>query len=200
MSSKCIIMTLVLFILFCNCLLFAEENQVRGDTNPSFSLYHRVSVDASLSYKFTNPQGATISSKTLEIGTTNNVGSFYASFNTTRKINIELIWTPLIISGESVATDETAYPYTMTLTNHSGSTLPSYASAEAGVAASASEFVVYGDYGAGEAYFLNKWLNKTSSQMFEDSLICTMTIAIDTNDNLPPGTYSGSIYFVTVGD
>lgn len=200
MSSKRTIIVLVLLVLFFKAALFAEENVVKGDTGASFSLIHRVSVDASLSYKFTNSQGATISSKTLEIGTTNNVGSFYASFNTSRKINIELIWTPLIISGESVATDETAYPYTMTLTNHSGSTLPSYASAEAGVAASASEFVVYGEYGAGEAYFLNKWLNKTSSQMFEDSLICTMTIAIDTNDNLPPGTYSGSIYFVTVGD
>lgn len=193
------IVVLVLLMLFCGASLFAKE-QVRGNSDSSFSLYHMVAVDASLSYKFTNAQGATISNKTLEIGTTNNVGGLYASFNTSRQIKIELIWTPLIIAGESVATDETAYPYTMTLTNHSGDALPAYSSLEAGVAASASEFVVYGDYGAGEAFFLNKWLSKTTAQMFQDQLICNMSIEIDMNDNLPSGTYSGSIYIVTLGD
>ena len=199
MSSKRFVMILILFVFVCSSI-FAEENQVRGDTNPSFSLVHRVAVDASLSYKFTNPQGATISSKNLEIGTTNNVGGLYASFNTTRKINLQLVWTPLLKEGESVASADTAYSYTMTLTNYSGNVLPDYASPEAAVAASASEFVVYGDYGAGEAYFLNKWLNKTSSQLIETSLICGISISIAVNDELPPGTYTGSIYFITLGD
>lgn len=198
MSSKKKIIVLVLLMLLCCAVLFAEE-QVRGNADSSFSLYHRVSVDASLSYRFTNSQGATISNKTLEIGTTNNVGSLYASFNVSRQINLQLVWTPLIRAGESVATEETAYPYTMTLTNQSGSALPSFASPEAGVAAAESEFVVYGDYGAGEAYFINKWLEKTTAQMFQDQIICNMSIVIDTEDNLPPGTYSGSIYFVIPG-
>ena len=202
MSSKlnAMILFLCVFALFFNISLFADNEQVQGETNPSFSLYHRVSVDATLSYKFTNNQGSIINSKTLEIGAANAVGSFYATFNTTRKINIELIWTPLLREGESEASADTAYPYVMTLTNHSGAVLPNYASQAAGVAASASEFVVYGDYGSGEAFFMNKSLNKTSSQMFEDSLICSMAISIDTNDSLPPGTYTGSIYFVTLGN
>lgn len=191
---------LFLLLIFCCTALFAEESQVRGETNPTFSLFHRVSVDASLSYRFTNSQGTTISNKNLEIGTTNNVGMFYAKFNTTRKINIQLVWTPLIREGEAVASEETAYPYVMTIKNRDGNVLPSYASAEAGVNASSSEFVVYEEYGAGHAYFINKWLTKTSAQMFEDSLICSMSIAIDTNDSLPPGVYSGSIYFVTLGN
>ena len=187
-------------MLFFNAALFAEENVVKGNSDATFSLIHRVSVDASLSFKFTNSQGASISSKNLEIGTTNNVGMFYATFNTTRKINLQLTWTPLILEGEAVASAETAYPYTMVLSNHSGNTLPDYASPEAGVADSAAEFVVYGDYGSGQAYFINKWLNKTSSQMFEDSLICAMSISIAENNSLPPGTYTGSIYFITSGN
>ena len=197
---KAMALFLCVFALLLNVSLFADNEQVQGETNPSFTLIHRVSVEAALSYKFTNNQGATINSKTLEIGTNNNVGSFYATYNITRKINIELIWTPLIREGESEASADTAYPYVMTLTNHSGSVLPNYASQAAGVAASASEFVVYGDYGSGEAFFMNKWLNKTSSQMFEDSLICSMAIAIESNDELPPGTYTGSIYFVSLGN
>lgn len=192
---------LFLLIIFCCTALIAEENQVRGETNPSFALIHRVAVDASLSYKFVNSQGANITSKNLEIGTTNIVGLFYATFNTTRRVNIQLIWTPLIMAGEAVASAETAYPYTMTLSNHSGNAFPEYSSPEAGIAAAASEFVVYdGEYGAGHAFFINKWLNKTTSQMFEDSLLCSMSISIDENDNLPPGVYSGSIYFVATGN
>ena len=198
MSLKRMIAVLILLMFICNAALFAED-PAQGEVNPSFSLIHRVSVDAALSYKFTNSQGATISSKTLEIGTNNSVGSLYASFNVTRKVNIELVWTPLIREGEADASADTAYPYVMTISNRSGN-LPSYASKEAGVAASSNEFVVNGDYGAGEAYFLNKRLNKTTSQMFEDSLICNMAILIEVNDSLPPGTYTGSIYFVTLGD
>lgn len=195
------IVVLVLLMLFCGAALFAEENQVRGETNPTFALIHRVAVDASLSYKFVNSQGANITSKNLEIGTTNSVGLFYATFNTTRQINLQLVWTPLIAAGESVATEETAYPYTMTISNKNGNALPVYPSPEAGVAASSSEFVVYdGEFGAGQAFFINKWLNKTTAQMFEDSLICSMSISIAENDSLPPGSYTGSIYFVTTGN
>ena len=202
MYTKRIVMffALCVFLLVPGMYLFAENEQGEGNTNPSFALTHLVSVDASLSYKFTNNQGVTINSKTLEIGTANSVGMFYATFNTTRKINIELIWTPLIREGESEASADTVYPYVMTLTNHSGNTLPSYSSPEAGVSASALEFVVYGEYGSGAAYFINKWLTKTSTQLFEDSLICSMSIAIQENDSLPPGTYSGSIYFITAGN
>ena len=199
MSSKRTIIVLVLLMLFFNAALFAEENVVKGDTGASFSLIHRVSVDASLNFKFTNAQGATITNRNLEIGTTNNVGMLYATFNTTRKINLQLTWTPLILEGGAVASTETAYPYTMVLADHSGNALPDYASPEAGVADAATEFVVYGEYGSGQAYFINKWLNKTSTQMFEDSLICSMSISIEENSSLPPGTYSGSIYFITSG-
>ena len=192
-------MIIILLMFFCAFGLFAEDNQAQGNPSASFSLFHRVSVDATLSYKFTNSQGTSINSKTLEIGSTNTVGSFYATFNTTRKINIELVWTPLLREGETSASADTAYPYVMTLSDRNGTVLPNYVSMEAGVAASASEFVVYGDYGSGEAFFINKSLTKTSSQMFEDSLICSMTILIDTEDSLPPGLYTGSIYFVTLG-
>ena len=193
-------MIIILLMFFCAFGLFAEDNQAQGNPSASFSLFHRVSVDATLSYKFTNSQGTSINSKTLEIGSTNTVGSFYATFNTTRKINIELVWTPLLREGETSASADTAYPYVMTLSDRNGTVLPNYVSMEAGVAASASEFVVYGDYGSGEAFFINKSLTKTSSQMFEDSLICSMTILIDTEDSLPPGLYTGSIYFVTLGN
>ena len=192
-------MIIILLMFFCAFGLFAEDNQAQGNPSASFSLFHRVSVDTTLSYKFTNSQGTSINSKTLEIGSTNTVGSFYATFNTTRKINIELVWTPLLREGETSASADTAYPYVMTLSDRNGTVLPNYVSMEAGVAASASEFVVYGDYGSGEAFFINKSLTKTSSQMFEDSLICSMTILIDTEDSLPPGLYTGSIYFVTLG-
>lgn len=203
MSFKLNAMALFLctFALLVNVCLFADgEEPVSGETNPSFSLYHLVSVDASLKYKFTNNQGAIISNKTLETGTTNNVGSFYATFNTTRKISIELVWTPLIRDGETDATTDTVYPYTMTIKNQSGNVLPSYNSQSAGTAAGKKEFVVYGDFGSGEAFFINKQLNKKTAGMFEDSLICTMSISIETNDNLPPGTYTGSIYFVALGN
>ena len=193
-------MIIILLMFFCAFGLFAEDNQAQGNPSASFSLFHRVSVDTTLSYKFTNSQGTSINSKTLEIGSTNTVGSFYATFNTTRKINIELVWTPLLREGETSASADTAYPYVMTLSDRNGTVLPNYVSMEAGVAASASEFVVYGDYGSGEAFFINKSLTKTSSQMFEDSLICSMTILIDTEDSLPPGLYTGSIYFVTLGN
>ena len=193
---------IIFFCVFALCLcgnLFAEDS-VQEDTAPSFSLYHRVSVDASLSYKFTNNQGATISSKTLEPGTTNDVGSFYATFNTTRKISIELVWTPLLREGETVASADTTYPYTMTISNQSGTVLPNYASQSAGTAARKTEFVVYGDFGSGEAFFINKKLNKKTTGMFEDSLICSMSISIETNDTILPGTYTGSIFFVTLGN
>ena len=164
----------------------------------SFSLYHQVNVDASLEYKFLDNQGSVISSKTLQIGA-NEIGGFYATFNTNRQITVGLRWEPLIREGEDVATAETAYPYVMTITNPAGAVLPVYPSEEAGELAGASEFVVNDVFGAGNAYFINKWLHKSSSGSFDTSKICGMNIAIEENSDLPAGTYSGNIYFIATG-
>lgn len=64
----------------------------------SFSLYHQVNVDASLEYKFLDNQGSVISSKVLQIGA-NEIGGFYATFNTTRQVSVGLRWEPLIRDG-----------------------------------------------------------------------------------------------------
>ena len=163
----------------------------------SFSLYHQVNVDASLEYKFLDSQGTVISSKILQIGS-NQIGGFYATFNTNRQITVGLRWEPLVREGEQTATVDTVYPYVMTITNPAGDTLPVYASEEAGILAGASEFVVNGEFGSGDAYFINKWLH-TSSGGFNTSKICGMTITIAENDTLPIGTYTGNIYFIASG-
>ena len=192
MALKKTVVILVLFVLTAAFMmeLFASEPI-------SFSLYHQVNVDASLEYKFLDDQGAVISSKTLQVGS-NEIGGFYASFNTNRQITVGLRWEPLVRVGEETATVDTVYPYVMTITNPSGNALPVYVSEDAGIQAGASEFVVNGEFGSGNAYFINKWLH-TSSGGFNTSKICGMTIAIENNDNLPIGTYSGTIYFIASG-
>ena len=187
----------VMILFLCVLMLVLCGNLFATDP-VSFSLYHQVNVDASLEYKFLDSQGHGISNKTLAAGS-NAVGGFYATFNTTRKVNVELVWSPLIREDEQVASEDTVYPYTMTITGSTGSVLPAYLSAEAGVSDGSREFTVSGEYGSGQAYFLNKWLTRTSNTSFETSLICSMTISIVENDSLPPGTYSGTIYFVVLG-
>lgn len=100
---------------------------------------------------------------------------------------------------EAVAAADTVYPYVMTVTSPSGSALPVYASVEAGELDGAGEFVVNDVYGSGNAYFINKWLTKSSSGSFDTSKICGMTITIEENGDLPAGTYSGNIYFIATG-
>lgn len=186
-----------MILFLCVLMLVLCENLFATDP-VSFSLYHQVNVDASLEYKFLDAQGHGISNKSLAAGS-NEVGGFYATFNTTRKVNVELVWSPLIREDEQVASEDTVYPYTMIITDSSGSVLPSFASAEAGVSAGSHEYTVNGEYGSGQAFFLNKWLTRTSSTSFETSLICSMTISIAENDSLPPGTYSGTICFIVLG-
>jgi len=193
MGKKCFEIILLFSFSLILCFFVYADNDPK-----SFSIYHEIDVASSVEYKFLDSSEVAISAADIEYGT-NAIGGLYSIYNATQTINLSLSWTPLLLRGATEVTSSTAYPYEMTIKDSEGSTLPTYASYSAGGEAGSSEFVVYGDYGSGTAYFLKKRLQKDSSGETDTSKICTMSIVLKEELSPGPGTYDATIRFDILG-